>query len=162
VALPVDKIITRMMNATGCKTQAELAKILGYKPSAITDAKRRKSIPKAWYFKLIKSHNLNPDWLEKGEGQKFLGEQPEHSGRTEPRSKSETAADAVEYDEDDQEELTLDEFWQTFFNVVADPAWRGWYRIELTKRFPELTERIKKQREVDRKDELARTKVVGE
>ena len=39
-------------------------------------------------------------------------------------------------------DLSSDEFWQLFDEIVADPVWKGWYQIELMKHFPELVEQI--------------------
>ena len=157
---PFEPTWNRVKTITGWDKYMNLANFLGIHPSSVNGAKRRGTFPSDWAVQISLSFNVNAAWLLTGEGPIYLGEQVDLQAK--PKPVPVTAAETIEYDEDDEEELTLDEFWQAFFNVVADPAWRGWYRIELIKRFPELTERIKKQREVDRKDELARTKVVGE
>ena len=62
----------RIAEATGARTQVELANILGIRQSSISDAKRRKSIPDAWLVKLFRSHDLNPDWIVSGQQPQFL------------------------------------------------------------------------------------------
>ena len=43
-----DAQFQRILEATGCKTQVELADILEVRQSAISDAKRRMTIPSNW------------------------------------------------------------------------------------------------------------------
>ena len=69
----VEDILDRMKEATGLSTQAELARHLGIRRAAITDAKRRNAIPSEWFLKLSRSHGLNPLWLESGLGPKHIG-----------------------------------------------------------------------------------------
>lgn len=63
-----DEVFDRITAATGAKTQAQLAEILGIRQPSISDAKRRNSIPAEWLLKLFKEFGLNPDWLEAGVG----------------------------------------------------------------------------------------------
>lgn len=70
----------RILEATGARTQAELAKTLGIRQSSISDAKCRNSLPACWLLQLYRSHRLNPDWILTGEGHKHLapaGDTPE-------------------------------------------------------------------------------------
>lgn len=60
------------MEVTGSKTQVDLAIILGVRQASISEAKNRGSIPDSWYFKLMRSHGLNPLWLADGVGPKYL------------------------------------------------------------------------------------------
>jgi len=65
----IDAILERMLDATGCRTQTELAMLLDIGKAAISDAKRRGIIPADWYLKLCRPpHLLNPCWLESGNG----------------------------------------------------------------------------------------------
>lgn len=70
--LGVDDILRRIMFATNLKTQTQLADVLGVRRAAITDAKRRKSIPAEWFLKLCRLYQLNPVWLESGFGPMYV------------------------------------------------------------------------------------------
>lgn len=59
---------TRVQEATSISTQHDLAKALGVNRSAITQAKRRNSIPQKWVLALSRSFQLSVDWLEFGVG----------------------------------------------------------------------------------------------
>lgn len=59
---------TRVRQATPISTQHDLAKALGVNRSAITQAKRRNSIPQKWVLALSRSFQLSADWLEFGVG----------------------------------------------------------------------------------------------
>ncbi|MEE4358392.1 MAG: S24 family peptidase [Desulfococcaceae bacterium] len=64
-----DIFLTRVFEATGIRSQNELALFLKVNRSAITQAKKKDAVPENWIFKLSRSFGLNPDWLEKGRGQ---------------------------------------------------------------------------------------------
>lgn len=59
---------TRVKETTSIASQHDLAKALGVNRSAITQAKRRNSIPQKWVLALSRSFNLSADWLEFGKG----------------------------------------------------------------------------------------------
>lgn len=61
----------RFCEATGQNTQLDLANFLEVRQSAVSDAKRRKSIPHAWLRTVHKKLNVNPLWLLTGEGSKY-------------------------------------------------------------------------------------------
>ncbi len=63
----------RISEATGISTQTKLASVLGINRSAITQAKRNNSIPVSWVLQLSRTTGLSPDWIEKGIGEKFPG-----------------------------------------------------------------------------------------
>ncbi len=67
-----DKVVDRIKDATGKRTQVELAGILDIRQSSISDAKRRNSVPADWYMKLFRKYGLNPDWLADGKGPKYI------------------------------------------------------------------------------------------
>ena len=67
-----DKVVDRIKDATGKRTQVELASILDIRQSSISDAKRRNSVPADWYMKLFRKFGLNPDWLADGRGPKYI------------------------------------------------------------------------------------------
>jgi hypothetical protein len=62
----------RVLEATGCQTQVELANFLGVRQSSISDAKRRHSIPSKWCMTLFEKKRINPDWILGGIGGKYL------------------------------------------------------------------------------------------
>lgn len=64
--------LSRVFEAAGCQTQAELAAILDVRQSGISDAKRRGTIPPEWLIKLLYLHGVNPAWIMDGIGPKFL------------------------------------------------------------------------------------------
>ena len=67
-----ESFFQRVLQATGIDSQNGLATVLQIHRSAITQAKRTDSIPDKWLVKLYRIYGLNPDWLEKGVGPKFL------------------------------------------------------------------------------------------
>lgn len=67
----VDVLISRIMNATGISSQAELAKELGINRSGITHARNKNHIPDNWIIKLFRRFRVNPDWVETGKGPVF-------------------------------------------------------------------------------------------
>lgn len=62
----------RILEATGLRTQSEVAAALGVKQSSISDAKRRNSIPAQWLLTLLDKYALNPIWVRSGEGPRYL------------------------------------------------------------------------------------------
>lgn len=67
-----DEIFDRIKLVTNTRTQVELAEVLDIRQSSISDAKRRNSVPSDWYMKLFERFGLNPDWLKKGSGPRYL------------------------------------------------------------------------------------------
>jgi phage repressor protein C with HTH and peptisase S24 domain len=67
-----ESFLKRVFEATGITSQNELASILKINRSAITQARKKDSIPDRWILHLFRSFGLNPDWLETGLGQKSL------------------------------------------------------------------------------------------
>lgn len=66
--IPYRSFFTRLCDATGIRTQAELAEALGIHRSAITQAKTRDAVPQKWILALARRYTLSPDWLEYGNG----------------------------------------------------------------------------------------------
>lgn len=62
----------RILEATGLRTQTEVAAMLGVRQSSISDAKRRDSIPAQWLLTLLDKYALNPIWVRSGEGPRYL------------------------------------------------------------------------------------------
>ena len=67
-----DRFFTRISNATGIRSQTQLASILGVNRSAITQAKKNRSLPPAWILLLSRKFGLNPEWIENGAGEKHI------------------------------------------------------------------------------------------
>lgn len=62
----------RLFEAAECRTQTELADLLGIRQSSIAVAKRRNRLPSDWLLKLLRLRNINPDWIIFGSGPKYL------------------------------------------------------------------------------------------
>jgi phage repressor protein C with HTH and peptisase S24 domain len=56
----------RAVKAAGIVSQTELAVLLGVHRSAITQAKKKDTVPKAWVLAVSRKTGLDPDWLEFG------------------------------------------------------------------------------------------------
>ncbi|MFC1489258.1 S24 family peptidase [Thermodesulfobacteriota bacterium] len=74
-----DSFLQRVFEATGMTSQNELASALKINRSAITQARKKDSIPDKWMLQLYRSFGLNPDWLETGTGRSFLKQSAEAS-----------------------------------------------------------------------------------
>lgn len=57
---------SRASRAAGIASQAELAALLGVHRSAVTQAKKKDAVPKAWVLTLSRRAGVDPDWLEYG------------------------------------------------------------------------------------------------
>ena len=66
------EIFKRIQAVTRTRTQTALAEILEIRQSSISDAKRRQSVPGAWYMTLFEKLGVNPDWLKSGIGPVYL------------------------------------------------------------------------------------------
>lgn len=66
-----ESFLKRVFEATGITSQTELASALNINRSAITQARKKDSIPDKWILQLYRSFGLNPDWVETGIGQNF-------------------------------------------------------------------------------------------
>jgi phage repressor protein C with HTH and peptisase S24 domain len=64
--------LQRVFEATGITSQTELASVLKINRSAITQARKKNSIPDKWILQLYKTFGLNPDWVETGSGPTFI------------------------------------------------------------------------------------------
>lgn len=62
----------RVSSALGIKNLSELATLLRVNRSSITQARKNNSVPANWLLALFRSQGLNPDWLEGGDGPKWL------------------------------------------------------------------------------------------
>ena len=61
----------RICEATGCRTQVELAALLGIKQSSVSIVKKQGRIPKSWLVTLY-ALGINPEWIMSGKGQKLI------------------------------------------------------------------------------------------
>ena len=73
-AIKFESFLKRVFEATGITSQTELASALNINRSAITQARKKDSIPDKWILQLYRSFGLDPDWVEAGIGQKFQKE----------------------------------------------------------------------------------------
>ena len=64
--LTFDAFYARVAQALGLTSQQELARILGVNRSAVTQAKKRDSVPEKWLLGLSRDHGLDPVWLATG------------------------------------------------------------------------------------------------
>lgn len=71
-AKDTDTQFDRLFDAAGCRTQAELADLLGIRQSSIAVAKRRNRLPSEWLLKILRLRNVNPDWIIFGSVAKYL------------------------------------------------------------------------------------------
>ena len=62
----------RIKNVTQCRTQQELAHFFDVSQSCISDSKKRLAIPSKWLLSLLKKKGINPEWVRRGSGPKFL------------------------------------------------------------------------------------------
>jgi phage repressor protein C with HTH and peptisase S24 domain len=63
-----DDFLLRVYKATGAGSQTDLAALLRVNRSAITQARKKNSIPAKWILRLYRAYGLNPDWVENGAG----------------------------------------------------------------------------------------------
>jgi len=62
----------RIGEALSIRSQNELASNIGVNPSAITQARKKDTIPDKWILQLYRKYDLNPDWVERGIGPTFI------------------------------------------------------------------------------------------
>ena len=72
MSINFNEVFERIKQATNTRTQVELAEVLDIRQSSISDAKRRNSVPSDWYMKLFEKFGLNPDWLKRAVGPRYL------------------------------------------------------------------------------------------
>jgi SOS-response transcriptional repressor LexA len=68
----IDALMKRILDATGIRSQSELAKELGIDRSGITHARNKNKLPDKWIVKLYRKFGFNPQWIETGIGNVFL------------------------------------------------------------------------------------------
>jgi phage repressor protein C with HTH and peptisase S24 domain len=76
-----DTFFERVAQSTGLQTLSDLADLLGVNRSAVTQARKKDSIPATWLLHLYRQKGLNPDWLEGGPGPDIVGPDPQGDQR---------------------------------------------------------------------------------
>ena len=64
-----DRFMQRIEQAAGVSSQTELANLLNLNRSAISRAKKRGTVPRAWVSRLCGMFDLDPVWLRHGVGE---------------------------------------------------------------------------------------------
>lgn len=65
------KQFARILAATGCRTQMELANLLGIRQSSVSEVVKRNRIPPRWLVKLQRL-GVNIDWITAGKGPQYV------------------------------------------------------------------------------------------
>jgi phage repressor protein C with HTH and peptisase S24 domain len=92
----------RIAEATGISSQTQLASILNVNRSAITQAKGNDSIPAKWILHLSREFGLNPDWIEKGTGNKLIRADEETAFEKIPKVKARLSAGGGSFEVGDE------------------------------------------------------------
>lgn len=71
--------LQRIYEATDCKTQNELAAVLGIRQSSVSLVLKRKNIPDNWLVRLFLL-GVNPQWILTGDGPRYLPDLSEWEG----------------------------------------------------------------------------------
>lgn len=71
----------RVSQATGLRTLSDLADMLRVNRSAVTQARKKDSVPATWLLHLYRQRGLNPDWLEGGPGPDIVAPDPQGNQR---------------------------------------------------------------------------------
>jgi phage repressor protein C with HTH and peptisase S24 domain len=90
----------RAASALGISSLSELAAILKVNRSSITQARKKDSVPANWLLALFRTHGLNPDWLEGGDGPQRLksGDEMESAFFPVPKVKARLCAGAGSFE----------------------------------------------------------------
>ncbi len=97
-----ESFFQRISEATGISSQTKLASTLGINRSAITQAKRNDSIPDRWILRLSRLFGFNPDWIEKGIGEKLVNIDDETEFRKIPKVKARLSAGGGSFEVEDE------------------------------------------------------------
>lgn len=68
----MDTAFTRFLDAAGCRSQRELAEMLGVRQTLVVDAKKRNVIPDEWLRRLRLARDVDPQWVLTGKGRKYI------------------------------------------------------------------------------------------
>lgn len=67
----VNKQLQRIYEITGCKTQIDLAALLGIRQSSVSFARKHAKVPDKWLIQLFRM-GINPEWILTGNGSRYL------------------------------------------------------------------------------------------
>lgn len=90
-----DAIYERLLEASGTKTDSELARVLGISPQSVNGARERGSVPPAWVQSYAEISGVSSDWLFFGRGPMrpsdpaqttYTTAKPDHKGQMCPDS----------------------------------------------------------------------------
>lgn len=82
-----DHFFERISETTDISSLADLAESLGIHRSAVSQARKKNAVPPGWLLLLLRNFGLNPDWLEKGLGPKYLNSELEQDVAFHPVAK---------------------------------------------------------------------------
>lgn len=68
----IEAQLARILAATGCRSRAELARLLGLSRGRVYGLRQRTAIPDSWLLAFLRRYRLNPDWILQGGWPKFL------------------------------------------------------------------------------------------
>jgi len=90
----------RLIDERIITSQRELASLLGVKGPAISQAKKRKVIPRAWITEISEKMNLIPEWIKTGNGEKYFDKlyDSNHSFEVIPKVKARLSAGDGSFD----------------------------------------------------------------
>lgn len=96
----VDELINRIVGVTGIGSSADLANQLGINRSGITHARNKNRVPDKWIVKLYRTFNLNPRWIETGQGKVFMDDagRPETGFKAIPKVAARLSAGTGSFD----------------------------------------------------------------
>lgn len=92
----------RLLSEGIIASQRELASLLGVRGSAISQAKKRKVIPRTWITEISEKMNLTPKWIKTGNGEKYFDKPDDnnHSFEIVPKVKARLSAGDGSFDVD--------------------------------------------------------------
>jgi phage repressor protein C with HTH and peptisase S24 domain len=124
--MPITKFeafLRRVYEATGISSQNELALAMQINRSAITQARKKNSIPATWILKLYRAYKLNPDWIETGIGPRYLkqNQEPDIEFQNIPKVKARLSAGGGSFEVGSEIEGYYS-FRKDWLNVKGSPA----------------------------------------
>ncbi len=73
-SIDFNSFYSRLIDGDHIVSQKDLAHILGVDNSAISQAKKRNSVPRVWIATLSEKLGLNTEWIKTGTGEKYIQE----------------------------------------------------------------------------------------
>lgn len=147
VMTDIDRIIERMMQASGAKTRKELGEIVG---GNVYSAKQNGRVPEPWFTLLRERYGASEVWLKTGSGEKPDGlPAPDAAATTEVETRQpdeqasdETAAQALEAEAQTEAPLAVPDVDRTAYGCLAEVPTEV-VLAELLDRMPWMTITIK-------------------